>query len=202
MRPDLFVLAAVAVGAGLAACSTASGGARLAPRPEAPASPPPPAVMRPLRPSALGDDLRGIGLDPTNLPRFEALTPTQRRRVMSTFTRSLGVACTECHDRNDYKVSTRSKALTVTMWNGFTRSMAIVGGGALYCDSCHQGQVRYLRRDDHEIIAEYMSNELVDKLERVEARKTSLECETCHGDPAAPRFLDRWLAAPPDWFRK
>ena len=145
--------------------------------------------MQPIRSSALGDDLRKLGLDPRALPRFEALTPSQVRGLMSTFTRSLGAACTDCHDPEARAATNRMKHLTVRMWDDMTRNLALEGG-ELYCDSCHQGQSVFLRRDDRDALSAYMSESYTDKLKRAGGK--DVECETCHGDPMNPRFLKSW----------
>ena len=183
----LGLVAAVAASASLAACAPRSGAA-LAPRGDAPPRAGEPGRMAPIAPSALGDDLRAAGLDPQSLPTFDRLSPRQRERVMSTFTRALGIGCTDCHDRDDYLAPTREKRITVTMWNDLTRPNAM-SGGVLYCDSCHLGARKVLDRRDKERVAAWMSDELVGRLERHD--KKGVECETCHGDPFQPRFLPR-----------
>jgi len=145
--------------------------------------------MTPVTPSAFAGELRELGLDPMNLPRFEDLTTRQRRRLMGTFTRSLGVACNDCHDRNDYLVSTRAKYVTVQMWNQLTRPFQLEGGGPVYCDSCHHADSRFLDRHDKKAVATFMARELVGKLEAHD--KQRVECESCHGTPFRPLFLPR-----------
>ncbi len=145
--------------------------------------------MRPIVKSKMGPELRALGLDPDHLPRFEDLRPDQIRGIMTTFTRSLDVACTECHDASRPEAPTRMKHLATRMWNEFVKDYSVAGSGA-YCDSCHQGQKRFLRRELHEDIAQYMSDSYVDKLARRDGK--AVECETCHGDPAEPLFLFNW----------
>ncbi len=145
--------------------------------------------MRPIRTTSLAADLRALGLDPRALPRFDALTPRQIRGLMSTFTRSLGAACTDCHDPHAAAAPTRMKHLTVRMWDDMTRNLALEGG-ELYCDSCHQGQSAFLRRDDRDGLSAYMSESYTDKLKRTGGK--DVECETCHGDATTLRFLKSW----------
>jgi hypothetical protein len=100
--------------AGLAARAS---GTSLAPRDEVlthdrKAAPP---RMGEMRPSSFANELERLGLDPKNLPAFEELKPRQLRGVMSTFTRALGYACTDCHAASDYRVPTEKKALIVQM---------------------------------------------------------------------------------------
>ena len=172
------------------AASACASGASLAPRSELHASPATPR-MKPLTATAFEDDLRAAHLDPAKLPPFESLAPWQVRRIMSTFTRSLGFACTDCHDAQDHRATTRAKVVTVRMWNEMTRPhVAVEGGGAVFCDSCHQGQGRFLDRSDKKAIAGYMSDNYTGKLKRADAK--DIECETCHGDPFDAKFLSRW----------
>jgi len=185
--PGLTALLGICVaGAASAACAS---GASLAPRSEL-RSASLPQQMRPLAATAFEADLRGADLDPAKLPPFESLAPWQVRRVMSTFTRSLGLACTDCHDRQDHRASTRAKVVTVRMWNEMTRAYALEAGGAIFCDSCHQGQGRFLDRSDKKAIASYMSDNYSGKLRRLDGK--DVECETCHGDPFDGKILAKW----------
>jgi hypothetical protein len=81
--------------------------------------------------------------------------------------------------------------VTVRMWNEMTRPYsALEGGGAVYCDSCHQGQGQFLDRSDKGALSAYMSDNFTAKLKRADGK--DVECETCHGDPFEGRFLSRW----------
>ena len=183
------ILLAGVIAAAVIGCALPRSGIALAPR--SGSAPPAPPRMAALGVSTMDADLRAAGLDPANLPAFEALTPLQVRRVMSTFTRSLGFACTDCHEQQDYRAPTRTKRIAVRMWNEMVRPNAIEGAGALYCDSCHQGQGRFLDRSDKKAVAGYMSDNYTDKLKRGPEKK-DIECETCHGDPVDPTFLAKW----------
>ncbi len=185
--PGLSALLGLCVaGAAVGACAS---GASLAPRSELRSASLPPK-MKPLTATAFEADLRRADLDPAQLPPFESLAPWQVRRVMSTFTRSLGLACTDCHDRQDHAASTRAKVVSVRMWNEMSRGYALEGGGAVFCDSCHQGQGRFLDRSDKKAIASYMSENYTGKLKRLDGK--DVECETCHGDPFDGKILAKW----------
>jgi MYXO-CTERM domain-containing protein len=175
----------------MGACGLPRSGAALAPRGEATRETAP--RMMTTAPSTMANELRAVGLDPENLPPFAELTPRQLHRVMSTFTRSLGFACTDCHDPNDHRVPTRMKAITVQMWNEFTRPYVMEGRGAAYCDSCHQGQARFLERSDRKKVAAFMADNFTALLARRD--KKDVECETCHGEPFEARLLPRSAAA-------
>jgi hypothetical protein len=183
------VLIAGVLAAAAAGCTMPRSGVALAPR--SGSTPPTPPRMAALKPSTMGADLRAAGLDPANLPAFEALSPRQLRRVMSTFTRSLGYACTDCHEQQDYRAPTRAKRISARMWNDMVRPNAFAGSDVVYCDSCHQGQGKFLDRSDKKAIAGYMTDNYTEKLRRGPAKK-DVECETCHGDPIEARFLATW----------
>lgn len=149
--------------------------------------------MTPVQKTAFASDLEALGLDPKNLPPFQSLEPRQVRRLMSTFTRSLGYACTDCHARADYRVPTDVKKITVHMWDEMTRRFAFGDGSPVYCDSCHQGQGRTLDRSDRKAVAAWMSENFTTKLVfAAGAKDRDVECETCHGDPFEPSILARW----------
>ena len=144
--------------------------------------------MRPLIASHLADELRAIQLDPMNLPPFAEVSPWQRRRLMSTFTRSLGIGCTGCHDAGDYRIRTKEMSITVQMWNDFARPNALKTG-TLYCDSCHQGQDRYLDRQDSTALRRYMDESFTGQL--VQHGSKAIQCDTCHGEPFDVKILAR-----------
>jgi len=180
-----------------ASCAPAWSGNALAPRDIAGTTPSAPAMVE-VKSSAFEAELRAAGLDPHALPRFEQLDARQMRRVMSTFSRSLGYACVDCHDRGDpsARTPTRAKTLAVRMWNDMMRSYSVEGGGAVYCDSCHQGQGKFLKRDDTKAVANWMAENLTGKLKTSHDGKVEdLECETCHGPSFDPRFLTGWANA-------
>jgi hypothetical protein len=127
-----------------------------------------------------------LGLDPLHLPPFEELSPKDRRRLMATFTRSLRYACTSCHDKDDYRLTTRQKEVSIRMWNEFTRPYSL-SQGPVFCDSCHRGQGTYLDRRDKKAVSNYMIESFTDKLVRKDGRE--VECGTCHGDPFEPKIL-------------
>lgn len=189
------ILAASIAVTALVACGGGSGPARPAlvgPRPEATARASRTPKMSDVVASQHARELEAMGLDARRLPPFESLSRAQVERLMPLFTRSLGVACTDCHAGGDATAPTRMKRMSVRMWNELARPYTFKSGAPLFCDSCHQGQVEVLRRDDKPAVAEWMSVNFTDKLETSTTPAAEIECESCHGDPAEPRFLATW----------
>jgi len=104
--------------------------------------------MKPTATSNMASDLQDMGLDLKNLPPLEKLEPNKLRKVMRTFTKSLGAKCSDCHNESDYGAMTPMKKIALHMWNDYVRGLAFEDGTALYCDSCHQGKNEVLDRHD------------------------------------------------------
>lgn len=134
-----------------------------------------------IAPTAMEAELKELGLDPKALPPLNKMEPNTLRKVMKTFNKALGVQCNACHDTKDFKAPTAQKKIASHMWNDFTRGLALEGGGALYCDSCHGGQKEFLDRSDKHKLAEWMQTHYTAKMKRVDGKEHG--CETCHGDP-------------------
>lgn len=140
--------------------------------------------------------LSALGLDENNLPTMDKLTPVQLRRVMGLFTKSLGVDCKFCHKGGDFAAPTEHKKLAERMWNewvhGVKLKTAAAGAGAetpMFCDSCHQGKAAFLDKSNHDQLATWMKSEFVGRLHMQRGETT---CETCHGKPFEPDFLEKW----------
>lgn len=145
----------------------------------------------PISRSGLAGDLRALGLDPLKLPRFDELSPVQVHGVMSTFTRSLGMTCLDCHDAANSKAPTRRKRIAKRMWDELVRGYRLdEGREPLFCDSCHHGQTRFLDRGDQAAVSLYMAESYTGSLQR--AGGGDVACATCHGEPRVARFLSSW----------
>src|SRR5262249_54676169 len=131
--------------------------------------------------SQLVADLTAAGLDPQHLPPLDSLEPAKLKKVMKTFTKALNVQCSGCHDTSDYSISTPNKRIAARMWSDFAQGLALKDGGALYCDSCHQGKGAFLDRHDPQGLRQRMSTNFVGKLQRTDGVEQG--CTTCHGDP-------------------
>ena len=158
--------------------------------------------MRDIKPSAMGERLRAAGLDPKNLPPLETLDPATKLKVMRTFTESLGIACVDCHAGVDFKADTKRKRVAKRMWNEVTRVVALDpapagASDAVYCDSCHQGDLFILDRHEKSKVSLFMTEVYDQKLKRTDGRDHG--CATCHGEPNDMQFLTKWRAnAAPD----
>ena len=208
LHPFTLLLFATVVAALVAGCRGASTSAKSpAPKPTATCEGPPPepepevneklapytGPMVIVQPSAMLGDLERAGLDPKNLPRWEAIDKKTKQRIMKTFASSLGLKCIGCHDLDDFAKSSPRKRATARMWNDFVRVLTLEDGSPAYCDSCHQGSVQVLDRRNKALVSSFMDDVLVGKMKRRDGKDH--ECGTCHGDPPEFAFLKEWRAA-------
>ena len=150
-----------------------------------------PPELKPIVATALAADLKAIGLDVKKLPPLGKLDPQKLRKVMDLFTKSLGVECTMCHVKSDFKAMTPNKNVAGHMWDEFVRRYDTTDSKPIFCDSCHQGRVDLLNRGDRKTLAKYMSDVYVDGMKLKDGKEH--DCATCHGDITAPPFLDsKW----------
>lgn len=125
-----------------------------------------------------------------NLPPLGKLEPRALRGVMRLFARSLGIKCADCHEPEgagsvqdaeairSFSVPTRRKRIATHMWNEFVVKLAAADGSSIFCDSCHEGRLRYLDRRDKKALASWMDAHFVAKLTRRDGKDHG--CETCH----------------------
>ncbi len=142
--------------------------------------------------SAMAEDLRKLGIDPLHPPPLSTLAPDVIRKLMPTFSRSLGVKCVGCHDPNNFKASTPNKRVAAGMWQHFVVELALSDGAPLYCDSCHGGKMEFLDSHDKKALGAWMDANYVTKLKRVD--KQDNRCASCHGEPFDGEFLKAWQA--------
>ena len=144
-------------------------------------------------PTAFTDDLAKMGLTAGALPPIEKLDPRALRGVMKLIAKSLGVACTDCHEEGDFGAPTPRKRIAAHMWNSFAAGLAMKGGGPLFCDSCHQGRNKLLDRRDESALRAWMDRAFVADLRRTDGQEHG--CETCHGagtGQSGVPFLKTW----------
>ena len=141
------------------------------------------------RGTALADKLAALQLDPQDLPRFDDLTPAQLRGVMKLFVESLHTKCTECHE-TDFSAPTRRKKIAVHMWDDLARRFALASGEPIFCDSCHQQQLKPLVRGSDADLRAGMQSSFIEHLERKDDQP--MACTACHVSDADHALLDRW----------
>jgi len=150
-------------------------------------------LMKPPMATAMGDDLKAIGLDVKNLPSMDTMVKSKKkelRAVMPLLAKATGYKCKECHDADDFAKPTAKKSAATHMWDAWSRGLTFSGGTPLFCDSCHQGQSVILDRSDKKSLAKWMQSAYVDPLARKD--KKDHGCATCHGDDMDMHFLSTW----------
>jgi len=219
-RPELLLATTLFTAAILAACGASAPppGAPAAPLPSASAEPaapsaPPavtssaapegapapqvaPATNVEIVPSKMVAEIKAIGIDLDKAGDLSKLDMAKKKKLMPFFVKALGMSsCEGCHVAGDFKASTPHKQMASAMWSHFVRDLRMKGGGALFCDSCHQGKEHLLARSDKKALAAFMQANYEDKLER--ANKKSHGCETCHADPFEGKiFAKLWKMGP------
>jgi hypothetical protein len=163
------------------------------PVPTAPAGKPMPAVMA----TKMGDELKAIGLDPANLPALNKVKGKQLSKVMPLIAKATGMECKGCHveegGKLNFKKETRNKTIASHMWTDYVATMALADGGALFCDSCHQGQAEFLDRKNKDATKDFMDANYVKKLARKD--KKTQDCTTCHTSDYEMHIFDKlWKA--------
>lgn len=202
MRPLSVVLFLAVPLAGAVACGTSATNPRIPrgePLPESAApsasasSAPVEIAPRPpneknvsLRPSALSASLSAIGLDAKHLVPLASMSLDQKKKLMPLFVQSLGYGakgdgasgCTGCHTA-DFKAETTNKAIARQMYDRWSVGLEVEGGGAVFCDSCHDGRAKVIDRSDTPALKAFMKAEYQDKLQAHDGAGAS--CATCHG---------------------
>jgi predicted small secreted protein len=187
------VVAASATGAATggpngAPIGSATTGASTAPMPPADG----PAITsfgnnKPTIASTLLGKLAEAGIDTKNLPELSKLGGGEQTKVMNSFKKSLGVECNFCHTAN-FAADHPMKNVARRMWNENVRGITFEGG-ALYCDSCHQGKAQFLDKSDKKVLAAWMVVEYTKKMKRHGQQQV---CATCHGEPFNAEFIESW----------
>lgn len=150
---------------------------------------PPANTTPPITASKQSGVLRAAGLDPLRLPSLDVANQQAHVPLMHSFVDALGSACEGCHAPNA-AVWTRDKRIASHMWNDILGKLVFKDGRPLYCDSCHQGKVKFLDRKDRAAVMIWMQRNFVDPLARRDGAPH--DCSTCHGSPFNDHLLDRW----------
>lgn len=173
----------------VAACG---GGAVQPPKPTQPTQAEGPKTSTEPGQTTMLADLQALEIDPTKDTELEKLESAKKKKVMKLFTKALGTDCSGCHE-DDFHADTRNKKLARHMWKDFVAILRDAQGNAIFCDTCHQGKMKILARDDDRVLAEFMKQNYVGKLTR--ADKAEQKCATCHGDPFDPDiFKNKFMA--------
>lgn len=137
------------------------------------------------------------GVDVATLPAdLEDLTGDKQKlsAVMKSFTIALGTTCDGCHVKSgakiDYSAPSPKKNVAKKMWSTFVRGLQQADGSALYCDSCHQGKMKFLDRANKEALSTWMAANFVTKLARRDGAEHG--CATCHGSPFDGNVIEAW----------
>ncbi len=197
---------AVAISATAAACTsetTATKGTETTPTdPTTPPTETPP--VEPSKTPALSttidakitSTLKAAGIDVNDPGDLDTLLRSQSKlkAVMTSFTIALGTTCTGCHagsgNNVDYEAETPKKKTAKKMWTEYVRKLQKKDGGAIFCDSCHQGKMKFLDRADDRSLGAWMQENFVDKLARTDGAAHA--CTTCHGDPFSGDILENF----------
>ena len=135
-----------------------------------------------LKQSQMLEDIKKIGLAPDKLADLPKIPLAQKKKLMPLFQKALGYKdCNGCHVEGDYKAETRNIKVTRGMWKNFVVALRDEKGGAVFCDTCHDGNAKNLDHADKKALEKFMDEQYEDKLTR--ADKKDMECGTCHGDP-------------------
>src|SRR5258707_3010122 len=116
----------------------------------APSAPTPPGpagavVSTEIVPSKMIADIKAIGVDLASPGDLSKIDMSKKKKLMPFFVKALGFSgCEGCHVAGDFKAPTHNKQMASSMWAHFVRDLRAKGGGAMFCDSCHQGKQKLL----------------------------------------------------------
>jgi hypothetical protein len=147
--------------------------------------------MKPIAVSTLTSSFPS-GLDAKRLPPLAKLEPKKLREVMKLFTKSLGAKCSDCHVEGDFAAPTRRKKIAEKMWDEYVVKLTMADDSPVFCDTCHQGQLLVLDRHDKKAVGQWMHENFVEKLKRVDSAENGCKSEGCHGASMDLGFLKRW----------
>ena len=142
--------------------------------------------------------LRSAGFELDAMPALESLHENghpRMRAIMKTFTMALGTTCDGCHTAgaqsdDDFRVTTPRLKVAGQMYARFVGELQKKDGSPIYCDTCHQGSIKFLDRSDNDALGTWMQDNLVDRLARKDGKEHG--CGTCHGTPFQGPMLDAW----------
>lgn len=174
-----------------------------APKPDAtgevkkPDAPPAAAAKKstPLRESKMLEDVKKAGVDLKKIPDFDKMPLATKKKLMPLFQKAMGYSdCQGCHVKDDFKAETRHIKITRGMWKHFVVAVRDEKGGAVFCDTCHDGSDKNLDRSDRKAMEKFMEDEYEHKLTK--ADKKEMECTTCHSDTMEMKIIEKLWGIP------
>ena len=159
---------------------------------------PPAAAAKPstpIRASKMLEDVKKAGIDLKKIPDFDKMPLAAKKKLMPLLQKSMGFAdCQGCHVKDDFKAETRNLKITRGMWKNFVVAVRDEKGGAVFCDTCHDGSPKNLDRSDRKAMEKFMEDEYEHKLTK--ADKKEMECSTCHGDAMEMKIIEKVWGIP------
>ncbi|UQA58726.1 multiheme c-type cytochrome [Polyangium aurulentum] len=156
---------------------------------EAPA-PKPGKGSTPIKESKMLEDVKKAGVNLAKTTTLDKIPLGQKKKLMPLFQKALGYKdCQGCHVEGDFKKETRNIKITRGMWDHYVAAMRDEKGGAVFCDTCHEGTPKNLDRSDRKAMEKFMEDEYEHKLTR--ADKKDNECSTCHGDAMELKIIEK-----------
>jgi hypothetical protein len=144
----------------------------------------------PIRESKMLDDVKKAGVDLKKIPDFDKMPLATKKKLMPLFQKAMGYAdCQGCHVKDDFKAETRHIKITRGMWKHFVVAVRDEKGGAVFCDTCHEGSDKNLDRSDRKAVEKFMEEEYEHKLTK--ADKKEMECTTCHTDTMEMKIIEK-----------
>jgi hypothetical protein len=158
------------------------------------------ASLPPMKSSMLAE-LVALGLEPTKLPKLDAMDESTKKKLMPLLQRSLGYgSCTGCHAPGDLHKETRQTKIAEEMWDHFVVELRDAKGGAVFCDSCHQGKADVLARGNLDTLNQFMDDHYVSGFTRADGEEHG--CSTCHGGEFEMKIIDKlWEIPRPEAWR-
>lgn len=155
--------------------------------------PPPAAAAKkstPHRESKMLEDVKKAGIDLKKIPDFDKMPLAAKKKLMPLFQKAMGYSdCQGCHVKDDFKAETRHIKITRGMWKHFVVAVRDEKGGAVFCDTCHDGNEKNLDRSDRKAMEKFMEDEYEHKLTRTD--KKDMECTTCHTDTMEMKIIEK-----------
>jgi hypothetical protein len=139
-------------------------------------------------------DLKEAGLDLAKIKPMKMMKGKEKAKVMKVIAKSMGMECKDCHVDGKPKAYTRNKAIAEKMWDQFVVPHK-AEGGAVFCDSCHQGSAKNLDRGNREKVSDYMK-QYTSKL-MTKKKGGEVKCDTCHTKDFEMKIVEKlWKIKP------